>query len=81
MPRPKPWIDQIEPSLFLRVVTYAGGPVLAIVDGSGERVPAGSLLVFKEDGTVVLPGSVDPDAAKRAGIKLDDNGRMILKTI
>ena len=60
-------------SVMLRLVPTSGGMQVQVVDEYGERVIAGSLVTFWDDGTLTISSSVNPEL----GFKLDKAGRII----
>lgn len=47
-----------------------------IVDSEGEEFLDGNLFTISRDGTLSLKTGVNPTAAEKAGILLDDEGRI-----
>lgn len=79
---PTPYDDgkHDEPPLYLRLVSANNGldvaAKLIIVDADGEPVDRGNVLFFDDGGRAFAALSIDPDAARRAGLTLDDKGRL-----
>ena len=61
--------------VMLRLVPTSGGMQVQVVDEYGERVIAGSLVTFWDDGTLTISSSVNPEL----GFKLDKAGRIKLE--
>lgn len=50
-----------------------------IVDQNNEKVERGKLLTFAEDGITYLHPNVDPEAARKADIRLDSEGKLFVQ--
>lgn len=76
---PKLWTEpNVENPYYLRFFDNEerGRQVLCIVDANGDRVNLGNILFIRNDGTIYLPGCIDQNAAKRAGIQIDSYGKI-----
>lgn len=71
--------DKAKRPVYIQIKERLDGSIIGrLVNEDGEPCPGGMLFHISADGALTLHLSVNPDAARRAGIKLDHDGRIVV---